>query len=107
MCNAALLEKTLQKKRHWEDYWVDEGTSTQTRTMLLLPRPIDEATGIMKELIFTTKILEGESVYTHATHMIHSMPETVAHRIFRSSQKSDFLQIKVKINAQFLNNIIC
>lgn len=96
MCNAAALEKTLKRNRHWEDWWVGNGTPTAARSMLLLPQKIDETSNTMSQLIFTSKIVQGESVYTHTTHMVHSMPETVAHRILRSSKQADTQPAKVR-----------
>lgn len=74
--------------RYWEDWSADERTEIPRNQMLLLPRKIDSSSRAMRGLIFTKKIIEGEPVYTHTTHIIHSMPETVAHRILRSSKKT-------------------
>ena len=80
------MEKQARIKRHWEDWWVDEKAPVPSNTLAILTRKIEATTPLTEALIFTTKILEGEAFYTHTTHSIHSMPETVAHRILRSSK---------------------
>ncbi|XP_076167632.1 chromatin-remodeling ATPase INO80 [Ptiloglossa arizonensis] len=88
LCLATIMERRIKMTRYWEDWSADERTEIPRNQMLLLPRKIDSSSRAMRGLIFTKKIIEGEPVYTHTTHIIHSMPETVAHRILRSSKKT-------------------
>lgn len=81
---------------YWEDWNADERTEIPMNQMFLLSRKIDSSTNTLQDLIFTRKIIEGEPVYTHTTHVIHSMPETVAHRILRSSKKVANQLLKVQ-----------
>ena len=82
---------------YWEDWNADERTEIPMNHMFLLPRKIDDSSShSLQDLIFTRKIIEGEPVYTHTTHVIHSMPETVAHRILRSSKKAVNQSLKVR-----------
>lgn len=83
--------------RYWEDWNVDERTEIPMNQMFFLSRKIDFSMSSLQDLVFTRKIVEGEPVYTHTTHVIHSMPETVAHRILRSSKKTANLSMKVAI----------
>ncbi|XP_076291409.1 chromatin-remodeling ATPase INO80 isoform X2 [Lasioglossum baleicum] len=88
LCLATLTEKRIKIARYWEDWNVDERIDVPRNQMFLLPRKTDASSQALQDLIFTGRIIEGEPVYTHSTHVIHSMPETVAHRILRSSKKS-------------------
>lgn len=76
----------MRLKRHWEDWWVDENAPEPSKIFGILKRKIEATTSVTEDLIFTTKIVEGEAFYTHTKHSIHSMPETVSHRILRSSK---------------------
>lgn len=91
-----LTERRLRIARYWEDWKVNERIDVPKNQMFLLPRKVDDLSQSLQDLIFTRKMLEGESVYTHSTHVIHSMPETVAHRILRSSKKSANQSLKVE-----------
>lgn len=88
LCLATIMERRIKIMRYWEDWNADERTEIPMNQMFLLSRKIDSSTRSLQDLIFTRKILEGEPVYTHTAHVIHSMPETVAHRILRSSKKT-------------------
>jgi DNA helicase INO80 len=74
-------------KRHLED-WLEYG-SISSNIMWLLTEKLNTSSQMASDLIFTRNILNGDAVYTHATHSINSMPETVAHRILRSSKKAN------------------
>ncbi|XP_050471357.1 chromatin-remodeling ATPase INO80 [Bombus huntii] len=87
LCLATIMERRIKMMHYWEDWNADERTEIPMNQMFLLSRKIDSSTNTLQDLIFTRKIIEGEPVYTHTTHVIHSMPETVAHRILRSSKK--------------------
>ncbi|XP_033207713.1 chromatin-remodeling ATPase INO80 [Belonocnema kinseyi] len=86
LCHVTLLEKQMRIKRHWDDWWVDEKTPEPLNILAVLTRKIEATSPVKENLIFTSKILEGDAFYTHTTHSIHSMPETVSHRILRSSK---------------------
>ncbi|KOC66120.1 Putative DNA helicase Ino80 [Habropoda laboriosa] len=88
LCLVTMMERRIKMMRYWEDWNVDENTEIPKNQMFLLPRKMDSSLQSLKDLLFTRKIIEGEPVYTHTTHAIHSMPETVAHRILRSSKKA-------------------
>lgn len=47
---------------------------------------------VRKNLVFTAMTSSQSTVYTHATHTLSSMPETVEHRLLRSK--------KVKLNSK-------
>lgn len=89
------MERRIKIMRYWEDWNADERTEIPMNQMFLLSRKIDSSMRSLQDLIFTRKILEGEPVYTHTAHVIHSMPETVAHRILRSSKKAANQTLKV------------
>ncbi|KAG7207458.1 hypothetical protein KM043_009093 [Ampulex compressa] len=88
LCHATLMERRINMIRYWENWNFDDRKETPINHMILLPRKIESVAQTSRNLIFTRKILEGDAIYTHTTHTIHSMPETVAHRILRSSKKS-------------------
>lgn len=89
LCLATVMERRIRMMHYWEDWNADERTEIPMNHMFLLPRKTDDSSShLLQDLIFTRKIIEGEPVYTHTTHVIHSMPETVAHRILRSSKKA-------------------
>ncbi|XP_015604273.1 putative DNA helicase Ino80 isoform X2 [Cephus cinctus] len=88
LCHATFTEKRLKKKCYWEDWWVNERVSPPIDLMLLQTRRIEANSTVTNDLIFTKNIVEGEAIYTHSTHTICSMPETVAHRILRSSKRA-------------------
>lgn len=83
--------------RYWDDWYIDDRPAIPKDQMLLLPRKIEASSQTISDIIFTEKILEGEGLYTHTTHTIHSMPETVAHRILRSSKKTAIQILKASI----------
>lgn len=86
LCYSTLLQRRTRIKQHWEDWW-SEDSSSPKNVMLLLPDKLKSlSSGTTRDLIFANHITQGEAVYTHTTHAIHSMPETVAHRILRSSK---------------------
>lgn len=89
------MERKIKIMRYWEDWNADERTEIPMNQMFLLSRKIDSSMRSLQDLIFTRKILEGEPVYTHTAHVINSMPETVAHRILRSSKKAANQTLKV------------
>lgn len=95
LCLATIMERRIKMIRYWEDWNADERTEIPRNQMLILPRKIDSSSRSLRGLIFTRRTVEGESVYTHTTHVIHSMPETVAHRILRSSKKTANQSLKV------------
>ncbi|XP_043265252.1 chromatin-remodeling ATPase INO80 isoform X1 [Colletes gigas] len=88
LCLATVMERRIKMTRYWEDWNADERTEIPRNQILLLPRKFDCSSRTMRDLIFTKKIVDGDPVYTHMTHVVHSMPETVAHRILRSSKKT-------------------
>lgn len=92
-----LLERRTRKKRFWEDWWVEEHrVDLPKSTFLLNPIKLKSlSSSVRKDLIFTNLVNHGEAVYTHMTHTIHSMPETVAHRILRSSKCSSNQLVKI------------
>lgn len=77
--------------QYWEDWSVDNTSRTPINQLFYLPKKIDALSTTLQDIFFTRKIIEGEAFYTHTTHTIHSMPETVAHRILRSSKKANQL----------------
>lgn len=83
-----LMERRLKMVQYWENWCVDNRSRTPTNQIFYLPRKIEALSATLQDLLFTRKIIEGEALYVHTTHTIHSMPETVAHRILRSSKKS-------------------
>lgn len=88
LCRATLLEQQMKLKRHWEDWRVEESEPEPHNIFGILKRKIEATTPVTEDLIFTRKIVAGETFYTNTTHSIHSMPETVSHRILRSSKAS-------------------
>lgn len=78
----------MNVKQHWED-WKENSSLISPSVMWLLTEKFNTSSEMVSDLIFSKKILQGETVYTHVTHSIHSMPETVAHRILRSSKKAN------------------
>ncbi|XP_034174999.1 chromatin-remodeling ATPase INO80 [Osmia lignaria lignaria] len=88
LCLATIMERKIKMMHYWEDWNADERTAIPRNQIFLVPKRINTSSRSMQDLLFTKKIMEGESVYTHTTHVIHSMPETVAHRILRSSKKT-------------------
>ncbi|XP_046478715.1 chromatin-remodeling ATPase INO80 isoform X1 [Neodiprion pinetum] len=90
---VAMKNKT-QVKRYWEDWWVDDKRIPPTNLTILVSSKLDTNSNVIDGLIFTKDISRGEAFYTHATHSIHSMPETIAHRILRSSKQLSSQLIK-------------
>ncbi|XP_043288526.1 chromatin-remodeling ATPase INO80 isoform X2 [Venturia canescens] len=96
LCHMTLLERRTRKKRFWEDWWVEEGVEVPRTTMFLNNQRIKSlSSSVRKDLIFTNLVNHGEAVYTHTKHTIHSMPETVAHRILRSSKCAPNQPVKI------------
>lgn len=95
LCLATIMERKIKMMHYWEDWNADERTEIPRNQIFLVPKRINTSSRSMQDLLFTKKIMEGESVYTHTTHVIHSMPETVAHRILRSSKKTANQSLKV------------
>ncbi|XP_029678503.1 chromatin-remodeling ATPase INO80 isoform X2 [Formica exsecta] len=91
LCLVTFMERRLKMVQYWEDWCVGHRSRTPTNQMFYLPRKIDSLSVTLQDIFFTRKIIEGEAFYTHTTHTIHSMPETVAHRILRSSKKANQL----------------
>ena len=86
--HAWQLSKVVEIKQHWEN-WSTDHDSIPPNIMWLLCEKLNISSETASDLLFTKKIFCGEAVYTHTTHFIHSMPETVAHRILRSSKKAN------------------
>lgn len=91
LCLVTLMERRLKMVQYWEDWCVSHKSRIPTNQMFYSPRKIDSFSATLQDIFFTRKIIEGEAFYTHTTHTIHSMPETVAHRILRSSKKANQL----------------
>ncbi|XP_014219973.1 putative DNA helicase Ino80 isoform X2 [Copidosoma floridanum] len=86
--NAWQLSKMKNMKRYWED-WLEDPSSIPPNILWLLTEKLNISSEMSSDLIFTREMTSGNSVYTHVTHSIHSMPETVSHRILRSSKKAN------------------
>lgn len=99
------MEERLKMVQYWENWRFDRKSRTPTNQMFYLPGRIDALSATSQDLLFTRKIIEGEALYTHTTHTIHSMPETVAHRILRSSKKAANQQLS-KVIAFYLCHMI-
>ncbi|XP_043490017.1 chromatin-remodeling ATPase INO80 isoform X2 [Polistes fuscatus] len=99
LCLTMIMEKKMRMIRYWNDWYVDDRPLVPKEQMLLLPRKIETSSQTISDIIFTEKILEGEGLYTHTTHTIHSMPETVAHRILRSSKKTAIQMLKKGVSS--------
>lgn len=93
------MEKRTRIKRYWEDWWFEDKTMPQKNLMLLVSPKLDTSSSVIKDLIFTKDVACGEPFYTHTTHTIHSMPESVAHRILRSSKQFSSQPIKVSLQS--------
>lgn len=91
LCLVTFMERRLKMVQYWEDWCVGHRSRTPANQMFYLPRKIDSLSATLQDIFFTRKIIEGEAFYTHTTHTIHSMPETVTHRILRSSKKANQL----------------
>jgi len=96
------MERRLRMVQYWENWHVDNKFKTCTNQMFYLPRKFDALSTTLQDIFFTSKIIEGEAFYTHTNHTIHSMPETVAHRILRSSKKANQL---LKVITFYINYI--
>ncbi|KAK2584287.1 hypothetical protein KPH14_006689 [Odynerus spinipes] len=94
LCLTTIMEEKKRIIRYWDDWCMDDRPPVPKNQMFLLPRKIETSSQAIRDIIFTEKILEGEGLYTHTTHSIHSMPETVAHRILRSSKKTAIQMLK-------------
>ncbi|EFN73818.1 Putative DNA helicase Ino80 [Camponotus floridanus] len=88
---VTLMERRLKMIQYWEDWCVGHRSRIPTNQMFYSPRKIDSLSATLQDIFFTRKIIEGDAFYIHSTHTIHSMPETVAHRILRSSKKANQL----------------
>ncbi|XP_058795965.1 chromatin-remodeling ATPase INO80 isoform X2 [Phymastichus coffea] len=88
LLHAWRQSKVMSVKQHWEDWYEDE-SFIPSNISWLLTQKLNSSSQAASDLIFTRNILNGDAVHTHTTHMIHSMPETVAHRILRSSKKAN------------------
>lgn len=88
LCLITLMEQRLKMVQYWENWCIDNKSRAPTNQMFYLPRKMEALSATSQDLLFTRKIIEGEAIYVHTAHTIHSMPETVAHRILRSSKKS-------------------
>ncbi|XP_018355719.1 PREDICTED: putative DNA helicase Ino80 isoform X1 [Trachymyrmex septentrionalis] len=91
LCLITFMERRLRMVQYWENWHVDNRSRTSTNQMFYLPKKFDGLSTTLQDIFFTSKIIEGEAFYTHTNHTIHSMPETVAHRILRSSKKANQL----------------
>lgn len=98
------MERRLKMVQYWENWSVDNRSRVPTNQMFYLPRKIEALATTSQDLLFTRKIIEGEALYVHTTHTIHSMPETVAHRILRSSKKS--ANQLMKVNTIYLRHTV-
>lgn len=93
------MERRLRMVQYWENWHIDNKSRTPTNQMFYLPRKFDALSTTLHDIFFTSKIIEGEAFYTHTNHTIHSMPETVAHRILRNSKKANQL---VKVSTFYI-----
>ncbi|KAK4871988.1 hypothetical protein RN001_016112 [Aquatica leii] len=61
------------------------------RSLMRMSAPAINSSTILKNLVFTTKNCGQHFIYTHTTHVYHSMSETVEHRNirFKSSNPDD------------------
>lgn len=75
----------MNLKQYWEDL---NESSIPPNIMWLISEKLNIFSKAATDLVFTKNILQGEAVYTHTTHSFHSMPETMAHHILRSSKMS-------------------
>lgn len=87
LCLMTLMEAKNKAVQFWEAWRVGNKSRVSINYMLYLASKIDNLSSL-HDLFFTKKIIEGEGIYTHTTYTIHSMPETVAHRILRSSKRT-------------------
>lgn len=92
----------MNLKQYWEDW--DE-SSIPPNIMWLISEKFNTFSQAAKDLIFTKNILNGDAVYTHATHSFHSMPETMAHHILRSSKTSKWF-IKLNFFTKFYEHFL-
>jgi len=90
------MERRLKMAEYWEDWRIDNGSRIPMNQMFYMPRRINTLSIMLQDIFFTRKIIEGEALYTHATHTIHSMPETVTHRILRNNKKANQLLKVIK-----------
>jgi len=97
LCLITFMERRLKMAEYWEDWHIDNGSRIPTNQMFYMPRRINVLSTTLQDIFFTRKIVEGEAFYTHATHMIHSMPETVTHRILRNNKKTNQLLKVIKL----------
>ncbi|KAK0088895.1 hypothetical protein PV325_010346 [Microctonus aethiopoides] len=84
LCHATLMEKRMRRMKYWDDWWSDQIELPKNSSLIIPKIKFQFIDNI--DLIFTQRILDGESFYTHTSHVINSMPETMAHRILRSSK---------------------
>ncbi|CAB0038453.1 unnamed protein product [Trichogramma brassicae] len=88
MHHATKMTKILNKKSYTEDWSLDQ-SSVPSNIMWLLSEKLNFSSDVASDLLFTGKIQYREPVYTYTTHTIHSMPETMSHRILRSSRDAN------------------
>ncbi|XP_020707997.2 chromatin-remodeling ATPase INO80 isoform X2 [Athalia rosae] len=91
---AVAMAQRAKMKQYWEDWCIDDKAMPKNNLMLFVAPRIDASSNVIDDLIFTKDISNGQAFYTHTTHTIHSMPETVAHRILRSSKQLENQHIK-------------
>lgn len=95
--------KTLQNRSillaHRSKWWF----VTDNKAILLQPtfmQPFSLANtwskGILRELMFTAYSSKDSTIYTHTTHMFHSMSESMEHRIIRSKHQP-MIKVELKI----------
>lgn len=103
-CHATMLKKRIRKKRYWDDWWSDE--KVPSNMLFMIEQKISNLLEDNYDLIFTNKIFNGEQFYTHTDHLIHSVPETMAHRILRSSKVAGNMEIKLPRGMSEIKNDI-
>uniref|UniRef100_A0A336MQW6 Chromatin-remodeling ATPase INO80 n=1 Tax=Culicoides sonorensis TaxID=179676 RepID=A0A336MQW6_CULSO len=97
--NCKSLKKRLELLVHRRKWW----SNTNKKAILLEPsfmQPFSIKTtchdSILHELLFTAYSCKESTIYTHTTHLFHSMPESMEHRIIRSKHQP-FVKIEPKI----------
>ncbi|XP_044009153.1 chromatin-remodeling ATPase INO80-like isoform X1 [Aphidius gifuensis] len=95
ICHATIFKRKIIKKRYWDDWWIDEDIQLPNNMMLIVDAKNNNLLENNIDLIFTKRIFCGEPVYTHTDHVIHTMPETMTHRILRSSKIAGNIPIKL------------
>lgn len=85
LCHATLMERQMRMQRYWEDWGVEHHQGA-VPSLMLVNTHAHQLVDTNPDLFFTRKIFEAEAVYTHTAHTFYSVPETMAHRILRSSK---------------------